>query len=203
MRSLFFFFILFIPFAGICDSPLTSADFHLAYKHKVIDKAVKRKGKPINKEIMQFLMEKGCGLDYKVALINAVGWDFDGQKNAQLFLKFLIKTKKCTNESDLLLSNNAEWLICYAYLMAMDNYFQVSRAKEIAQMALGLNNTSYTVQIIAALIEAQEALNTDWCQVYQSTNKVRETTGLVMDMNEVARQIIFEYMDIYSSSCDK
>lgn len=85
----------------------------------------------------------------------------------------------------------------------MDNYFQVSRAKQIAQMALGLNNTSYTVQIIAALIEAQEALNTDWCQVYQSTNKVRETTGLVMDMNEVARQIIFEYMDIYSSSCDK
>lgn len=187
----------------MCDSPLTSTDFHLAYKHSVIEKALKRKGKSINKVLMQFLMDNEGALDCKVALINALGWDFDGQKNAPLFLKFLVKNNICKNEADLLSSKNAELLICYAYLMAMDNYFEVSKAKQIAQLAAGINKSSYTVQIIAALIAAQESLNTDWCQVYQATNQVREAAGLAMDMNQGAVQIIFEYMDIYSSSCDK
>jgi hypothetical protein len=203
MKILYSLFILLIPIIGICDSPLTSTDFHLAYKHPIIEKASNRKGKPINKELMHFLMDKGNALDCKVALINAVGWNFEGQKNAQLFMKFLIKNKKCKNETELLASKNAELLICYTYLMAMDNYFHVLRAKQIAQLAVEENKTSYTVHIIAALIEAQEALNTDWCQVYQSTNRVREATGLAMDMDEGAVKIIFEYMDIYSSSCDK
>jgi hypothetical protein len=71
----------------------------------------------------------------------------------------------------------------------------------LARVALKKNPSSYTCQIVVALILAQEAFDTDWCKVYQLTDAVRNNTALQKDMEEEAIRIIFDYMDIYSGEC--
>jgi hypothetical protein len=201
MKVVVFTFFFFATLLGRCDSPLTSTEFYLAYQHPIIEKAIKRKGIPIDKELMNFLFQGTNSLELKVALINALGWNYKGQKNAARFLSYLVKQKRCIGLTDLMNSQQSDLILCYAYLLALDNYFQVEDAKRFAQKAVELNQKSYTTLIITALIEAQEALNTDWCEVYHATDRVRQMEGLIVDMNEQAIQKIFEYMDIYSDSC--
>ncbi len=70
-----------------------------------------------------------------------------------------------------------EWnLISYAYLKAMDNYFEVDEAISFAGKAKTKNPGSYTINMIVALLKAQKALNylDQWCKVYNLTKSVRE-----------------------------
>ena len=96
---------------------------------------------------------------------------------------------------------SGELIICMAYLKALGNYFEVDDAVLLAQKAKKSNPKSYTVNIICALIEAQKAMDNDWCEVYELTNRVRENKALIDDMNEVAKNEIFNYMDLYAHYC--
>jgi len=55
--------------------------------------------------------------------------------------------------------------------------------------------------MVWALIHAQQAIDSDWCEVYKLTDRVRENKELVQDMKEEAIAIIFEYMDLYQDNC--
>ena len=92
-------------------------------------------------------------------------------------------------------------LISMAYLKALDNYFEVDEAIILARRAKSKGDDSYTINIICALIEAQKALDSDWCEVYNLANNVRTNQSLNMDMKEDAIKIIFEYMDLYKDNC--
>ena len=70
-----------------------------------------------------------------------------------------------------------------------------------AQKAKLKKKNSYTINIICALIEAQKAMGSDWCEVYNLTNNVRINDALQIDMKEDAIKIIFEYMDLYKDYC--
>ena len=43
------------------------------------------------------------------------------------------------------------------------------------------------------------AFDSDWGEVYRLTDAVRRNTTLKDDMNDEAKRIIFEYMDLYGS----
>jgi hypothetical protein len=45
-------------------------------------------------------------------------------------------------------------------------------------------------------------MDSDWCEVYNLTNSVRENKELKIDMKEEAISIIFDYMDIYKDDCN-
>ena len=183
------------------DSPLTSTDFSKAYKEfSIVIKALESGGK-INDEISKFLADKSKPIDEKMAVINALSWDFNGKNNADYFFNYLKKKRKYKNLDHFMKKGRADELLCYAYLKAMDNYFDVTDAYKFAEKALSLNSKSYTYNIITALIKAQIVFKTDWCGVFKSTDDVRNNEGLKMDMDEDAIVIIFEYMDIYQSSC--
>ena len=94
-----FFFCLFIP--GICyaDSPLTSTPISNAYEDLEIVKKAKASGE-MNSEFALFLHNESNPIDKKAALINALGWDFNGKKNAMLFGKNIILTQKLKNILD-------------------------------------------------------------------------------------------------------
>ncbi|MBL0106070.1 MAG: hypothetical protein IPP52_01920 [Ignavibacteria bacterium] len=74
-----FFFCLFIP--GICyaDSPLTSTPISNVYEDLEIVKKAKASGE-MNSEFALFLHNESNPIDKKAALINALGWDFNGKK---------------------------------------------------------------------------------------------------------------------------
>jgi len=84
----------------------------------------------------------------------------------------------------------------------MDNYFEVDDAIRYAKMAKEKKGESFTVNIICAIIESQKEMARDWCKVYQFTNDVRNNSVLKSDMKEEAVKIIFDYMDLYKSSCN-
>jgi hypothetical protein len=180
------------------DSPLTSTAFSKAYKDsKIVQLASQAEGK-LNKELMDYLIDKKNPIELKVALINELSWDFNGKNNSELFSEYLKKNKvKNINKA------SADILICYAYLKAFDNYFEVDEAITYAQKAKAKNKKkSYTINIICALIEAQKAMDSNWCKVYTLTNDVRIDETLTKDMKEEAVNIIFEYMDIYKDYCN-
>ena len=91
-------------------------------------------------------------------------------------------------------------MICVAYFVALGDYFDVDNAILLANHAKTKSPQSYTVNIICALIEAQKAMDDDWCEVYNLVNRVRENETLTDDMNEEAKAAIFEYMDLYDCS---
>lgn len=183
------------------DSPLTSTNIYEAYDELlIIDVALEAKGK-INQEIMIYLTGSQS-IESKMALINALGWNIDGQNNAETFLDFLQKKKKYKNRADFMEKGTADELLCMAYILAMDNYFDVREALEIAEKALSKNKKSYTFNIITALIRAQNVMDKNWCEVFKSTDSVRKNKQLKLDMKKPAIDIIFGYMDLYKEECE-
>jgi hypothetical protein len=199
------------------DSPLTSTNFSEAYTAEPIVMAAGRARGKITKQIMDYLVDGSKPIDVKVAAINKLGWDIDGKSNASLFLEFLrenstdsaVRAFEPIPDSigfaiqDPLIENlGADELLCYAYLLALDNYFSIDRAMLYAEMAVQKNPESYTFCMITALIQAQKAMDTDWCEVYKTCEYVRADPSLKRDMKDEAIAIIFEYIDAYKEYCN-
>jgi hypothetical protein len=122
----------------------------------------------MDEQVIDFLLSR-ASLDKKTAVINALGWDFAGQNNAELFLKAL-KKKKSNNDINSWSSKNltAEEKFVLGYLLAMDKYFQLSSANPshspsilgatplqlLSQAAFALPD-NFTVQFVKSLVEAQ------------------------------------------------
>lgn len=195
MRMLLFvFFVSGFVSAAVADSPLTSTYFCTAYSGSAeVEKAINSNG-VLTPELMKVLNSKKHSIAVKVAIINAIGWNFDGQNNYAAYKEFLGKKMGKGQQK-------ADNLLCLAYLKAMDNYFDCTEALKIADEALALNPQSYTFNIIHALIQAQVMFDSSWCELWKSTNAVRVNTDLQKDMNAEAIRIIFEYMDLYKEEC--
>lgn len=190
----------FSPFAK-ADSPITSTDISSSYQDVAIVQTAKSAQGALTDELMAYLADENNPIDVKMAVINQLGWDFDGKSNAEVYLNYLITTKKVASEAKLKKKGTAHQLICMAYFKAMDNYFDVKDAVVYAELAVKKNKKSYTIQLIAAIIKAQKAFDADWCSVYKLTDAVRTNAGLTMDMRKEASDAVFEYMDLYKDSC--
>lgn len=55
--------------------------------------------------------------------------------------------------------------------------------------------------MICSLIEAQKALDSDWCTVYSIMDDVRKNESLKKDIKPEAVEIIFNYIDLYKDYC--
>ena len=190
--------ICFCAQRAAADSPLTSTDFHQAYADEPIVAQVE-KGRTPSDETWAYLAAPDNPVAVKMAIINKIGWAFEGKNSYQLFLSYLKRQGICKREKDLYQKRPGDLLLSAAYLKAMDNYFNVEEAARMARRARQMHPDSYTVNIICALIEAQIAFDSDWGEVYRLTDAVRRNTTLKDDMNDEAKRIIFEYMDLYGS----
>ena len=179
------------------DSPLTSTNFSEAYADsKIVELASTTEG-ILTIELMDYLNQSMHPIELKMAVINEIGWSFNGHNNAVLFIEYLQEKYGFKDKDEFLQQASADLLISMAYLKAMDNYFNVEEAVVYAKEAKSKNKESYTINIICALIEAQNAFDTDWSEVYNKTNEVRNNRSLNRDMKEDAVKIIFDYMDLY------
>jgi len=185
----------------MADSPLTSTEIYLGYLDEpVVEKALDYP--VLTEELLQYLAAPSNPIAVKIAVINALGFNIDGSGNADAFFQYLNTGKRYKNIEDFTQKASGELMICMAYMKSLDDYFDVSDALLMAKKAADKTPQSYTVNIICALIEAQEALDNDWCKVYQLTNNVRRDKTLKDDMNEDAKNEIFEYMDEYKGYCE-
>jgi len=207
MRSLFLIsFLAILSFNLRADSPLTSTNFYTVYEeYDIVHDALDAKGK-ITNEIMLYLSDRSYPIDIKVAAINALGWNFNGQDNFKTYLDFIEMRLGITQDQESFFKKiDADELLCLAYLKAMDNYFDVKEAKQLAELAILKSRRaqfSYTFQLINGLIGAQIAMDDSWCKVYQLTQKVKENNSLNYDFPEEAEDVVFEYMDLYHKECN-
>ena len=183
------------------DSPLTSTNFYLAYDNTMIDKALANNGL-LNDELSDFLQQKDQKLEIKIAIVNALGWKLAGKNNATFFLNDIIKKRTYASETDFLSRGTKEELIVYAYLMAMDNYHDVTPVLKICKAADFKNSNSRCIRIINGLIEAQSVLYESYCSVYEIMASANEKKGLDKDMHEEAIDNIFNYINIYKKYCE-
>lgn len=201
MKKLFLILIFTLTINSVfADSPLTSTDFYKAYMDiPLINKTANSKG-VLTDEVFEYLISKNS-LDKKVALINALKWEFDGKNNAVLYIKKLFVIHKEYSSENFFNKATADELICYAYLKAMDNYFNVEEAFKFSTQATKLNSNSYAIAIINNLIKAQLISINEWCEIYRVMNEVRENKKLVIDFRKQASKIIFNYTDCYKEYC--
>jgi len=186
--------------AVLADSPLTSIYFSANYpEYPIIEKT--GYDRTFNDEVAAFLLDKTKPIDAKAALINALGWNYDQTKNAELFRERLAKKYAATTSTLKLSSLNADELMCLGYLMAMDNYFAVDDAINILEMAKSKKPTSFTISIILAMTRAQKAMETDFCKVWTLTTDVLNDKSLKRDMKRNSIQNTIDHMILYKSYC--
>jgi hypothetical protein len=185
------------------DSPLTSTNFYQAYLDiPLVDRTANSNG-VLTDEVFDYLNSTTSSIDKKMAVINALKWNIDGKNNSTLYLNKLMLLHKEYTPTAFYNLATADELICYAYLKAMDNYFDVQEASLFSAQALKRNPKSYTIAIINQLIVVQMLLNRqkEWCEVYRNMNNIRENKDLIVDFRKEASTIIFNYTDIYKEYC--
>lgn len=190
--------------AVYADSPLTSTDFYHAYLDVPVVAAYVES--TMNEEIFNVLHSNEYELDVKVAVINAMGWTFEGQENAAVYMYFYIDASglDAVAPDDM----SGEELLCLAYMVSMDDYFSMSPISpggsgvfgmsgvELAEVAADRVPDDFTVRLISALILAQEAMDSDWGKVYEVVDFVMEE-ALVRNMRKAAIDNIMDYIGLY------
>jgi len=188
------------------DSPLTSTDFYKAYENDPFVVLVVQTNTAANRgrlsdKVMEYLASADKPIAVKLAAINAVGWQYaeDNSNRQTLFVDYIMKRYGYTDWNDMFNRATGETLICVAYLDALGRYLKVDEnLVKLAQQARKKSPESFAVNIVGALIESQKRFHDgDWNGCYNVVDAVRQNKTLKNDMNEAARKIVFEYMDMY------
>lgn len=198
------------------DSPLTSTFWADQYAEVPIIAEAIAKAKSGNqilsaKEI-EFLVNDKNSLAHKLSLINANGWNIEGLNNAPNLLKSFLSKYKVNQEEAFLQKASSHDLIIYAYCLAMDNYFDVNKASEIAFKAFDKNSkvekeNSYALFLVFVIIKTQVLLDdmSRWCEIFENIKAVKTLNlegKLKKDFKEEAAVPIYEYLDLYKNSCE-
>ncbi len=206
MKRLFAALTLMVMWAAAmwADSPLTSTNFCQAYAtHPMVQLASELEpGDFIPTKLLDFLADKNSPIDERMAVINSIGWAFEGHDSYGQLGEYLMKRYKVKTIDKLVKKLDAKTLCVYAYAKAMSNYFEVSEAAKLAHEAVNKNkDNSFTVAFIAALIDAQVYLDNDWCAVYNVVADVAHDGSLKLDMEQGAIDIVMEYIGLYKEYC--
>ena len=185
------------------DSPLTSTDISSAYHQSIWVNEARYANGWLTESLMEFIASDEYRLDARIATINELGWDIDGKHNFILMLTYLIENGMFFDEEDVFLNASGELLTCLAYMLALDDYFDVELALDIAALALNKLPDSFTSNIVFALIAAQQAvIDDDFCLAYALADIVRKDDSLTFDMELDAYYSIYQYMDLYYEYCE-
>ena len=186
--------------AGWADSPLTSTHFADAYSdHPMVQMADQMMQNDIPTTLLNFLADKNSPVDVRLAVINKIGWNFDGTTVGAQLGEYLMGRYGAKSEKKLAKKLDAGTLAVYAYAKAMSNYFDVKAASELGHQAVKKNkNKIFSVALISALIDAQIYLDSDWGMIYKVVADVLHDGSLNLDMRQEAIDNIMDYINLYN-----
>ena len=194
--------LLLVSSQSFADSPLTSTPFYKGYMDIAIIKEAAKSDGIITEKQLQFLTNSKNPIAIKLALINSLGWDTKGKSNAPEYLDYLFEKQPKLNYKNFINKATAEELICYAYLKAMDDYFNVKSASVFAKQAMLKAPTIYSIHLIGTLIQVQPLLNSKkWCAIYTKMTQVRTNKKLQLDMRLISIADVYSYTDVYKKDC--
>lgn len=194
-------FFLLLANQSFADSPLTSTEFYKGYIDIAIIKEARKSDGIITEKQLQFLTNSKNPIAIKLALINSLGWNTKGKSNAPKYLAYLFEKQPLLNYKNFYNKATTTQLICYAYLKAMDDYFNVKSASVFARQAMRKAPTTYSIHLIGTLIQVQGANQNNWCSVYTKINQVHKNKKLQLDMRLISAAAVFGYTDRYKEYC--
>ena len=200
MKRLFSVLALMAMWAACwADSPLTSTHFADAYSdHPMVQMVSEDMQRDIPTTLLNFLCDKHEPIDVRLAVVNKIGWNFDGTTVGDQLCKYLMGRYNVKSEKKLVKKLDAKTLAVYAYAKAMSDYFNVKSACELGHQAVKKNkDKSFSVNLIAALIDAQDYLDSDWSMIYKSLADVLHDGSLHLDMRQEAIDNIMDYIGLY------
>ena len=191
--------LLLTVIASWADSPLTSTHFADAYSdHPMIQMANEQMQGEVSTTLLNFLADKQQPVDVRLAVINKIGWNFDGTTMGAQLGEYLMGRYKAKNEKKLAKKLDAGTLAVYAYAKAMSNYFDVTAASEMGHQAVKKNkDKSFSVAFISSLIDAQVYLDNDWSMVHKVVANVLNDGSLRLDMRQEAIDSVMDYINLY------
>lgn len=208
-KVILFVGIILLNFQSFADSPLTSIQFWSKDDGAMVIKASKSNGK-INNNIINYLLNSKNLEVKKLILVNALGWKFHSENNSIKFQKALFKKYQVSTLGDLRIKAKPFDLSLYAYILGLDNYFDVKKAKEIAEYA-EIKGSGFGTRYVFKLLEAQDNLSIDWCRVYSSFTEYSDeyeclwtSANVKLKQIELQNRIIessLDYISLYRSSC--
>lgn len=179
---------------ALADSPLTSTSWWDYYENKAIVNEARELG--CTDDVLACLANQKAPIDLRLALVNALSWNFNGQSNYDLLVEYIATTKGV----GALKKVSPETQCVMAYLRAMDDYFDVTEAHKMAERAHKAKPKSRAIAMIYGLISAQEAMDSDWGMVYTNVAKYANNKSLKRDMSDYAVEKIMEYINLYKPS---
>jgi hypothetical protein len=208
MKKLFLSIIFTLTINSVfADSPLTSTDFYKAYTDvPLVQEASLSKGR-ITNEMMEYIDDDANPLDVKLAIINAIGWERKGLMVSKMYFMFVMNKKKYKTEfgGDFMAFKwyaTRDELICYSYMKALDNYFVVTDAFEMAEEAVRKYPDSFAVNMIYNLIKSQGLTDFgEYCYASKLFLSLKDNPKLKMDMRKESMSYLFEYMISVGENC--
>lgn len=194
---LFVFLFLMVSLVSFADSPLTTTRF---YQHYSDNPFVYEASEThyLSGDMAEYILDTDNPVSIKVAIINALGWGDKAEGNYAGLVSFAMEEKQTPSASKLFNVLDGKTLICFAYLKALSDYFDVKEAIKIAKMAQKKDKDSYCVNFIAALIKSQAYFNeSKWSLVYSVLDDVNKTTWRNDDLSAKAVASVMEYISGY------
>lgn len=195
------------------DSPLTSTDLATAYQ-EIPEVQLAQRKKVAEGQVLSFLLSD-APTDQKAAVINALGWNIKGQRNGYRFLAGLAEAQGLTLQEIQLHHLRPADRFVLGYLLAMDDYFELSSLSKtaaedlwkasplqlISQAAYALPD-DFTVQFVRSLIQGQSASSRSWCSVYLAPQQVLNQFPVVKrNLRSQAVTQAMTYLQSYESYC--
>ena len=208
MKKMLLFFLINLSINSVfADSPLTSTDFYKAYMGvQMVQEASLSKGS-ITNEMMEYINDDVNPLEVKLAIINAIGWEHKGMMVSKMYFMYVMNKKKYKTEFGVEYSAfkwyaSRDELICYSYMKALDNYFDVVDAFEMAGEAIRKYPDSFAVNMIYNLIKSQGlTLFGEYCYASRLFLTLKDNPKLKMDMKKESLSYVFEYMEEIGKDC--
>ncbi len=201
MIRLILLLILFIPLNLLADSPLTEIEFWKSYQSNPLVSSAEKSKKLSNKSI-EFILNQNKPLEEKLAIINAIGWEFKSHRNnANKLKKAILKRYNISNIDNLDKQDHSGILSVYIYTYAMENYLDLTGILRLSEKLGNVNINNPCVQYILDLIKSQHYFHQkEYCNTY----KVFENLETFNKDEKFVKNIItptLEYINIYKNYC--
>ncbi|NJN38548.1 MAG: hypothetical protein HC790_07205 [Acaryochloridaceae cyanobacterium CSU_3_4] len=201
--------------AARADSPLTSTNLADAYADLPAVQLA-RQTKVADAEVLLFL-SGDAPTDQKAAVINALGWNVKGQRNGYRFLAGLAGQRGLKLQDMGLQDLQPEDQFILGYLLAMDDYNQLSPLSQTAQEDLWratplqlLSQAAYalpedfTVNFVRAIVQSQGEFSHAWCSVYLGPQRIlAQFPEPKRNLRSQAVATAMDYLKLYEADCQK
>ena len=209
MKKSIFWAILFMAtvFPAYADSPLTSTVWWQHYKSNSIVVEANKSG--CTERVRALICDDSQPLEFRLAAVNALGWNVEGQNNFGLCLDYYMDQIRVRYNisiydtiADAYIHYSPETMCVFAYLIAMDNYFDVDYALSEASYANQLQPQNKSIAMICALIAAQKNMDTNFCSVYRIVASVAYDKTLIVGGSQYMVDEIMDYVKGYLEYCN-